>query len=175
MCVCVFAHSGAQHILCCVFVFVCLVFCVPNVASFSGLSISYCSFGILWRLLDCAVNFPSLTNWFHFTIWETRIAETSRVLYDSPTLSLITTCTCKVPITCLPASPARSFWTFGHCDFVTKTYLKVLFFWVLHNWKNHLCVNYVTLLWTTLQEEIAHVQPVSTMTLEGNAAHLFIH
>jgi hypothetical protein len=38
-------------------------------------------FSIPWRLLDCAVNFPSLTNWFHFTIWETRIAETSRILY----------------------------------------------------------------------------------------------
>ena len=58
------------------------------------------------------------------------------------TLSMITTCTCKVPITCLPVSPARSFWTFGHCDFVTKTYFKVQFSCVLPNW---------TLLWTTLQ------------------------
>jgi hypothetical protein len=59
-----------------------------------------------------------------------------------PTLSMITTCTCKVTITCLPVSPARSFWTFGHCDFVTKTYFKVQFSCVLPNW---------TLLWTTLQ------------------------
>ena len=36
---CWFAHSGAQHILCCVFVcFVLLCY----VASFSGLSICYC-------------------------------------------------------------------------------------------------------------------------------------
>jgi hypothetical protein len=33
-----FAHSGVQHILCCVFCFVCLrpVSCVPNVVSFSN-------------------------------------------------------------------------------------------------------------------------------------------
>ena len=39
-----FAHSGVQHILCCVFCFVCLrpVSCVPNVVSFSGLSIFDC-------------------------------------------------------------------------------------------------------------------------------------
>ena len=68
------------------------------------------------------------------------------------TLSLITACTCKVPITCLPASSAHSFWTFGHCDFVTKTFFKVLFSCVLPNWKNHrsvcelryVVVNYVT-------------------------------
>ena len=38
---CLLAYSGVQHILCCVFCFVCLplVFCVPNVANFSGLSI----------------------------------------------------------------------------------------------------------------------------------------
>jgi hypothetical protein len=36
-----FAYSGVQHILCCVFCFLCLrlVFCVPNVTSFSGLPI----------------------------------------------------------------------------------------------------------------------------------------
>ena len=58
---CALAHSGVQHILCCVFLFlfvlcfvypmlpvsldcfcfVCLVFCVPYVASFSGLSIFF--------------------------------------------------------------------------------------------------------------------------------------
>jgi len=39
-----FAHRGVKYILCCVFCFVCLrlVFCVPNVASFSGLSILDC-------------------------------------------------------------------------------------------------------------------------------------
>jgi hypothetical protein len=37
---CLFAHSGVQHILCCVFVL--FVFVLPNVASFSGLSIFYC-------------------------------------------------------------------------------------------------------------------------------------
>ena len=37
---CLFAYSGVQHILCCVFCFVCLrlVSCVPKVASFSELS-----------------------------------------------------------------------------------------------------------------------------------------
>jgi hypothetical protein len=41
---CLFAHRGIQHILCCVFVFICLrpVSYVPNVASFSGLSILDC-------------------------------------------------------------------------------------------------------------------------------------
>jgi hypothetical protein len=40
-------YSGVQHILCCVFYFVCLhpVSCVPNVASFSGFSILDCPFG----------------------------------------------------------------------------------------------------------------------------------
>ena len=68
-----------------------------------------------------------------------------------PTLNIITACTCKVPITCLRASPARSFWTFGHCDFVTKTYFKVQFSCVLPNWKRtsvcelrYVVVNYVT-------------------------------
>ena len=46
---CLFAYSGVQHILCCVFCFVCLllVSCVPYGASFSGLSIFDCLFGIL--------------------------------------------------------------------------------------------------------------------------------
>ena len=51
---CVLAHIGVQHILCwsCLVLFVVffLVFsssCVPCVASFSGLSICGCSFGIL--------------------------------------------------------------------------------------------------------------------------------
>jgi hypothetical protein len=37
-------HSDVQHIVCCAFV---LFFFVPHVASFSGLSIFYCPFGIL--------------------------------------------------------------------------------------------------------------------------------
>ena len=46
---CLFAHSGVQQILCCVFCFVYirLVFCVPIVPSFSGLSIRDCPFDIL--------------------------------------------------------------------------------------------------------------------------------
>ena len=45
---CLFAYSGVQHILCCVFVLFFFVLCtVPNVASFSGLSIFDCPFGIL--------------------------------------------------------------------------------------------------------------------------------
>jgi hypothetical protein len=66
---CLFAHSSARHILCCIFLLLvypvlpvsldCPLFiatsvfsnvyvsCVPCVASFSGLSIVYCNFGIL--------------------------------------------------------------------------------------------------------------------------------
>jgi hypothetical protein len=46
---CLLAHSGVPHILCCVYCFLCirLMFCVYNVASFSGLSILNCPFGIL--------------------------------------------------------------------------------------------------------------------------------
>ena len=64
---CLFVYSGVQHVLCCVFVlffFVLLpvspdclfqiapsvfsnVYCVPYVATFSGLSILDCPFGIL--------------------------------------------------------------------------------------------------------------------------------
>jgi hypothetical protein len=43
---CLFAYSGVQHILCCVYVLFFLVY----VPSFSGLSIFDCPFGILWRL-----------------------------------------------------------------------------------------------------------------------------
>ena len=48
---CLFVYSGIQHILGCVldlldFV-LCLVSCVPTVASFSGLPIIDCPFGIL--------------------------------------------------------------------------------------------------------------------------------
>jgi hypothetical protein len=52
-----FAYSGVQHILCCAFVL--FVFVLPNVASFSGLSIFdcpsvfsyvYCSWTINWQL-----------------------------------------------------------------------------------------------------------------------------
>ena len=44
-----FACGGIRHILRCVFCFVCLrlVFCVPNVVSFSGLSILDCHFCFL--------------------------------------------------------------------------------------------------------------------------------
>jgi len=47
-----FANSGVQHMLSWGFCFVCLclVSCVPNVASFYGLSILICPFGFLWRL-----------------------------------------------------------------------------------------------------------------------------
>ena len=38
-CLCLFAHSGIQHILCCVFVLFVFIMCVPNVASVSELSI----------------------------------------------------------------------------------------------------------------------------------------
>ena len=45
---CLLANSGVQHILCCDFCFVFrrLMSCVPNVASFSGLSIFDCPFSI---------------------------------------------------------------------------------------------------------------------------------
>ena len=43
---CLFVYSGVQHILCCVFV--CFSFShIPDVASFSGLSIIDCPFGFL--------------------------------------------------------------------------------------------------------------------------------
>ena len=45
---CLLMHSGIQHILCCVFCFVCLRRLVyPMSASFSGLSSFDCLFGIL--------------------------------------------------------------------------------------------------------------------------------
>ena len=48
---CLLAHSGVQHILCCafVFVFVCLhlMSCVSSVASFNWLSFLNCPFGFL--------------------------------------------------------------------------------------------------------------------------------
>jgi hypothetical protein len=40
-------HSGVHHILCCVFVCLRPVSCVPYAASFSGLFIFECPFGIL--------------------------------------------------------------------------------------------------------------------------------
>ena len=42
---CLLMYSGVHHILCCVFLRI-----VPYVASFSGLSIFDCPFGILYRL-----------------------------------------------------------------------------------------------------------------------------
>jgi len=48
---CLFAYSGVQHILCCVFGF---ISCVPYICChFSGLSIFYCPFGILEYWLYC--------------------------------------------------------------------------------------------------------------------------
>ena len=44
---CLFAHSGVQHILCYVFGLFFFSFCVHYVASFSGLSIYYCTFDFL--------------------------------------------------------------------------------------------------------------------------------
>jgi hypothetical protein len=44
---CLLAHSGVQHI---VFLFCLSSSCVPYVASFSGLPILFCPFGILYRL-----------------------------------------------------------------------------------------------------------------------------
>jgi hypothetical protein len=43
---CLFAHSGVQHMLCCIFCFVYLrlVSCVPNVPNISGLPILDCLF-----------------------------------------------------------------------------------------------------------------------------------
>ena len=41
---CLFAYSGVHHILCCFFF---IRSCVSYVASFSGLSIFDCTFGIL--------------------------------------------------------------------------------------------------------------------------------
>jgi hypothetical protein len=43
---CLFAYSGVQLLLCCVFVLFSLS-CVPYVSSFSGLSFFDCFFGIL--------------------------------------------------------------------------------------------------------------------------------
>jgi len=43
---CLLTYSGVQHILCCV-AFLFSLSCVPYVASFSGLSIFNCLFGIL--------------------------------------------------------------------------------------------------------------------------------
>ena len=58
---CLFAHSGVQHILCCVlFVFVlCTIF-----VCFSGLSIFDCLFGILfdrWRSVEGEIQITATT------------------------------------------------------------------------------------------------------------------
>jgi hypothetical protein len=52
---CFSVNSGVQHILCCVFVLFSYVF-VPYVASFSGLSIFDCSFGIFQCLFTLFTN-----------------------------------------------------------------------------------------------------------------------
>jgi hypothetical protein len=51
---CLFTFSGVQHILCCVFCFVCLclVSCVPYVVSFSGFSILDCPFVFSLTFID---------------------------------------------------------------------------------------------------------------------------
>ena len=133
--------------------FFCLVFCVPYVASFSRLSIFYWSVCIIWRLLDCAVSLPFLTNWFHFTIWETRIAETSRVLYNYSPDAKSNNCM-RVPV----KSPSHVYLRalhvlFGHSDTVIlwqRRISKYCFPAFYPTEKNHLCVNYATLLWTTV-------------------------
>ena len=114
---CVFLRIVVSNTYCVVFFF-CLVFCVPYVASFSRLSIFYWFVCIIWRLLDCAVNLPFLTNWFHFTIWETRIAETSRVLYNYSSDAKSNNCM-RVPV----KSPSNVYLRalhvlFGHSDTV---------------------------------------------------------
>jgi len=48
---CLFAHSGVKHI-CAVFLFCLSSSCVPYGSSFSGLSIFYCPFSILFRLFN---------------------------------------------------------------------------------------------------------------------------
>ena len=55
---CLFVYSGVRHILWCVFCFVCLrrVSYVPNVVSFSGLSILVASFSGL-SIRDCSFGF----------------------------------------------------------------------------------------------------------------------
>ena len=54
---CLFAHSGVQYISCCSF---CLTSsCVPNVASFSGVSFFDCPFGILQRLFKPKQHYES--------------------------------------------------------------------------------------------------------------------
>jgi len=50
-----FAYSGVQHILCCVFVMFVFVLCLvypTYVASYSGLSIFNCPFDLLERLIS---------------------------------------------------------------------------------------------------------------------------
>jgi len=57
---CMFAHVGVRHILCCVFVLFCSS-CVPYVASFAGFFFFLdCHFGILYRL------FSNMTSFFRF-------------------------------------------------------------------------------------------------------------
>ena len=56
---CFLAHSGVQHILC-LFSLCFTSFCVPYVASFAGLSIFDCPFGILWRLFVLYLVYPML-------------------------------------------------------------------------------------------------------------------
>ena len=172
--VCVFAQSGVQHILCCVFLYLfvlCFVYPMLPVSLDYPLFIAPSVFSdvylnVLW------IFHPSQTG---STLQFEKHASQKRVVSFTTipqTLSMITTCTCKVTITCLPActckvtitclptctckvtitclpvctckvtitclpactckvtitclpvSPARSCWTFGHCDFVTKTYFK---------------------------------------------------
>ena len=58
---CLFVHSGVHYVLC--WVFISSLFCVPCVASFSGLSIFDCPFGNVYlRLLvpDCRVRYVTI-------------------------------------------------------------------------------------------------------------------
>jgi hypothetical protein len=54
-----FAYSGVQHILCCVFVMFVFVLCLgypTYVASYSGLSIFNCPFDLFERLISTVLN-----------------------------------------------------------------------------------------------------------------------
>ena len=128
---CVFAHSGVQHILCCVFCLFLFVLCF--VYPMLLVSLDYPFFiapSVFSGVYLTAVNFPSLINWFHLQ-FEKHASQKQVVSFTtiSPTLSLITACTCKVPITCLPASHARSCWIFE----LYKAYLRRLMYT-----KNHI-------------------------------------
>jgi hypothetical protein len=58
---CLFVHSGVHYVLC--WVFISSLFCVPCVASFSGLSIFDCPFGNVYLrsvVPDCRVRYVTI-------------------------------------------------------------------------------------------------------------------